>query len=449
MDTAIRLVENILFLLVIYKLIFEKDKEKCFYWYVCGSILLYPLMKLPVIPQPPILLPLICIIRAYRAKELKELWKIYPLRILTLAMLVYHIVHPFIASWMPLISAIRFELYGFSQTYLVVLGGYLVAPTIFTRSHFQRCLMFISVILIITGMMTWMMSNNFIAAAFSTTGDSFFGSDRVGTERGFRATGPAFSPNSYGNSLVLCILLVNHYIKKPTLKIPLILGLLLCIVFTASRAPVFIFAVGLCIYYLFQKKSKLVLAVAVVYIGFIIFGEALSNNEYIGKYVAGITDLILTGGQNTDGSSSELREFQWLTTLNYLEEAPVWGHGEGYTMELVNESGRFFHLKDAYIAGAEGYQYITLIDYGVSYMILALAFFIRLICYFAKKIRNRDYTEMALWGLCFTMCLFVFLMSSRPNQIWQVYFPFVGLCLKIIVYHQNKKIIHEHNISMR
>lgn len=78
MNTAIQLIEYLLFLLVIYKLIFEKNKEKAFYWYVCGNILLFPLMKLPVIPQPPILLPLICIIRAYKDKELKGLWNIYP-----------------------------------------------------------------------------------------------------------------------------------------------------------------------------------------------------------------------------------------------------------------------------------------------------------------------------------------------------------------------------------
>lgn len=448
MNTGIQLIEYLFFLLVIYKLIFEKDKEKCFYWYVCGNLLLYPLMKLPIIPQPPILLPLICIVRAYKDKELKQLWNVYPLRVLTLLMLLYHILHPFMASWMSLGSAIRFELYEFSQTYLVLLGGFLIAPAAFSRNRLQRCLLFLAVVLIVAGGMCWMMDSNFIAAAFSSTGDSFFGSDRVGTERGFRATGPAFSPNSYGNSLVLCILLVKHYIKKTTLRIPLILGLLLCIVFTASRAPVFILAIGLCIYYLFQKKSKLVLTVAVVYIGFILFGEALSNNEYIGKYVAGITDLVLTGGQNTDGSSSELRELQWLTTLNYLEEAPIWGHGQGYTMQLVNEDGRFFFLKDSSIAGAEGYQYITLIDYGISYMLLALLFFIMLISYFIRYIRNKEFAETALWGLCFTVCLLVFLLSSRPNQIWQIYFPFVGLCLKMIVCKSNTKADYEHNISM-
>lgn len=448
MNTGIQLIEYLFFLLVIYKLIFEKDKEKCFYWYVCGNLLLYPLMKLPIIPQPPILLPLICIVRAYKDKELKQLWNVYPLRVLTLLMLLYHILHPFMASWMSLGSAIRFELYEFSQTYLVLLGGFLIAPAAFSRNRLQRCLLFLAVVLIVAGGMCWMMDSNFIAAAFSSTGDSFFGSDRVGTERGFRATGPAFSPNSYGNSLVLCILLVNHYIKKTTLRIPLILGLLLCIVFTASRAPVFILAIGLCIYYLFQKKSKLVLTVAVVYIGFILFGEALSNNEYIGKYVTGITDLVLTGGQNTDGSSSELRELQWLTTLNYLEEAPIWGHGQGYTMQLVNEDGRFFFLKDSSIAGAEGYQYITLIDYGISYMLLALLFFIMLISYFIRYIRNKEFAETALWGLCFTVCLLVFLLSSRPNQIWQIYFPFVGLCLKMIVCKSNTKADYEHNISM-
>ena len=245
MNTGIQLIEYLFFLLVIYKLIFEKDKEKCFYWYVCGNLLLYPLMKLPIIPQPPILLPLICIVRAYKDKELKQLWNVYPLRVLTLLMLLYHILHPFMASWMPLTSAIRFELYEFSQTYLVLLGGFLIAPSTFSRGRLQRCLLFLAVVLIVTGAMCWIMSSNFIAAAFSSTGDSFFGSDRVGTERGFRATGPMFSPNSYGNALVLCILLINHYVTRPILKIPFLAALLLCIVFTASRAPVFILAIGL------------------------------------------------------------------------------------------------------------------------------------------------------------------------------------------------------------
>ena len=448
MNNAIQLIEYLFFLLVIYKLIFEKDKEKAFYWYVCGNILLFPLMKLPVLPQPPILLPVICIIRAYKDKELKWLWSIYPLRVLTLVMLIYHIVHPFIASWMPLSTAIRFELYEFAQTYLVLFGGFLIAPLTFTRGRLRRCLLFLSVVLIVTGAICWMMSNNFIAAAFSSTGDSYFGSDRVDTERGFRVTGPAFSPNSYGNALVFCILLINHYYTKLILKIPLLIILLLCIVFTASRAPVFILAIGLCIYYLFQKKSKLVWSIAVVYISFVLFGEALSNNEYIGKYIVGIMDLVLTGGQNTNGSSSELRELQWLTTLNYLDEAPIWGHGQGYTMQLVNENGQFFFLKDSFIAGAEGYQYITLIDYGISYMLLALFFFFVLICYFIRYIRNKKLAEMGLWGLCFTLCLFVFLLSSRPNQIWQVYFPFIGLCLKMIVCYSNTRTDYEYNISM-
>ena len=448
MNTSIQLIEYLLFLLVIYKLIFEQNKEKAFYWYVCGNLLLYPLMKLPIIPQPPILLPLICIIRAYKDKELKVLWNIYPLRVLTLIMLVYHIVHPFLASWMPLATAIRFEIYEFSQTYLVLLGSFLIAPSTFSRMRLQRFLLFLAVVLIVTGAMCWIMSSNFIAAAFSSTGDSFFGSERVGTERGFRATGPMFSPNSYGNALVLCILLINHYVTRPILKIPFLAALLLCIVFTASRAPVFILAIGLCVYYLFQKKSKLILTVIVVYIGLVLFGETLSNNEYIGKYIAGIIDLVLTGGQNTEGSSSELRELQWLTTLNYLEEAPIWGHGQGYTMQLVNEDGRFFFLKDSSIAGAEGYQYITLIDFGISYMLLALFFFTILIRYFIRYIRNKEFAEMALWGLCLTVCLFVFLLSSRPNQIWQIYFPFIGLCLKTIVCHSNTKIDYEHNISM-
>lgn len=206
MDTIIRIVESLLFIFVMYKLICEKNKETCFYYYLCGNILLFPMLKLPLIPMPPVLLPLVCIYRSYNDRELKHLWKCYPLRVLTLLMIAYHIVHPFIVSWMPLYSAVRFELYELAQTYLVILGGYLIAPQTLTRRKFIKCLLFLSIVLIVTGGLCWMMGSNFIAAAFSATGDSYFGSDRIGTDRGFRSTGPQFSPNSYGNALVLCIL---------------------------------------------------------------------------------------------------------------------------------------------------------------------------------------------------------------------------------------------------
>lgn len=437
MDSLIQIAEILFFLLVMYKLIYEKDKEDCFYWYLYGCILLYPLIKLPVLPWPPVLLPLICILRSYKDKELQSQWCKYPLRIVTFILFIYHIIHPFISSWMPLSSAFRFELYELSQTYLVVLGGYLIAPDCISKKKFQRNILIIAGVLIISGVLCWLLQKNFIADGASRVGESYFNSEWSDTTRGFRVTGTQFSPNVYGNALVLCILLINHYVKNKIKKILFILGLLLCIVFTATRTPLIILILGLCVYYLFQNKAKFVSAILFVGLAFVLFKDILLNNEYIGRYVEGIIDLFLTGGENTQGSSADLRELQWLTTLRYLEEAPIWGHGEGYTLQMTSESGRFFALKDSDLAGAEGYQYITLIDYGISYMLLVLLFFSILLTYFIYNIYKKRCKEMAMWGLCFTICLFVFLLSSRPNQIWQIYFPFIGLCLKCIV---NQKV---------
>lgn len=437
----IKFIEFAFYILTCYKILKCKGQENAFYWFVYGCIVLYPMTYIiPSIPLPTVVLPVFCILRSLIDGKFSQEWKRYPFRIIMVLMVLYHIIHPFIVSWMPLFECMKMEFFGFFQTFTVLLGGYLLAPANYDRKKLERNIIYISIILIISGSLCWILSSNFIAAAFSASGDSYFGSDRVGTERGFRATGTQFSPNSYGNALVLCILLINHYCKKLALKYFTIGLLLLCIVFTASRTPLIILVIGICIYYLFQKKSKLLGAVVVIGISFYLFGEQLAKNEYIGKYIGGVTDLILTGGENTSGSSSDLRERQWFITLYYLEEAPFFGHGEGYTMQLVNENGIFYVLKDSDLAGAEGYQYIVLIDHGICYAILALIFFGSIFWFFTLNLKGKDTKESAKWGLCLTSCLFIFLLSSRPNQVWQIYCPFIALYLKNIISIRTKRL---------
>lgn len=67
----------------------------------------------------------------------------------------------------------------------------------------------------------------------------------------------------------------------------------------------------------------------------------LRDIPIVQSYVEGVLDILLTGGENTGGSSVELRNYQMATALMYFAEAPWVGHGIYYTMNLINEMDSF------------------------------------------------------------------------------------------------------------
>ena len=97
-----------------------------------------------------------------------------------------------------------------------------------------------------------------------------------------------------------------------------------------------------------------------------------------------------------------------------------------------------FYDKD--LAGAEGYIFYLLIDYGYIYIAIVILYFLYIIFFFIKH--SVKFRDICVLGLPVTIALLVHLVTSRPDNSWQVFMPVIGACMGMIVFaRQCKKMI--------
>ncbi|HOI27601.1 MAG TPA: hypothetical protein PKZ15_09170, partial [Paludibacteraceae bacterium] len=142
------IIEFFFFIFIAYKILKERSQEKTFYIYVYCCLVLYPATHLiSGIPHPTVVLPIMCVIRAWMDGRIKEEWKEFPLKTLLAIMVVYHFFHPLLASLMSYSESLKLELFELSQTFIVLFGGYLLAPVVFDEDKLKRHIYIISVII--------------------------------------------------------------------------------------------------------------------------------------------------------------------------------------------------------------------------------------------------------------------------------------------------------------
>ena len=158
----------------------------------------------------------------------------------------------------------------------------------------------------------------------------------------------------------------------------------------------------------------------------------LPETSMIGKAVNSVIDVFLTGGQNTSGSSVELRESQWEVAVAIGSTAPLFGHGVGFTDNLIAENGVINMAYRGGLFGAEGYQFFLAIDYGLIYSLMSVFFFLSMLFFFIKGYFVQNRSEYAVLGFVLTVFELFFLFSSRPQGSWQVTMLFAGLFMKML-----------------
>ena len=75
---------------------------------------------------------------------------------------------------------------------------------------------------------------------------------------------------------------------------------------------------------------------------FVLFGlstVAYFNIEPFKNMIDLMSDLVLTGGANAGGSTTELKELQWVASMYYYVQAPWFGNGLAYFGEVIMEGG--------------------------------------------------------------------------------------------------------------
>lgn len=430
----IRAILSVALIAIAFGIYRSKDTISSFLLYSTGMCLMHPSFRLYEFGAfySHLFLTLIMLARLYRSGDLKKHWVVFPLKKLTVCIFFIYLLQIFIVDWMPTFKIIMASVRDFSLSYLCVFIGFCCfqdEQSLYNRTKFINAF---AIIFAIIGIVSYINHNNFISE--SIEGDELMWSaERALSERGFRATGTQHSPNIMGLISAIFILVINHLEKNKYIKSFVILLLAVNIICSATRAPSVTLILMLLVYYLCFSMRKIVIGLAGLLIFIFAANIFLADNEMLQDYIGGVTDIFLTGGENTKGSDMDLRMRQVMTTFIYFAQNPLFGHGNGYVSNLVAESGIFSMMKINDLAGAEGYLYFLLIDFGISLTVFVLILFVKL---FKILIQYRRLPFVAL-GLSILAGGTFFILSSRPDNSFEIIFPWVGLVLGYIINYKN------------
>lgn len=428
-------IELLLEAFLIYKVWTERDRTRLFLWFMSAMILLFPGLKL-VQGTPAVnwMFPVVCLLRIIKDKELKECWRNFPLKYIYAAILLFHFLQPIFSKWQGFGSTYFYVIQYVMTTYLYVFLGYCMAPDykklLESKKWIYTWLIIISGIAIVCKLLTY----NVISSNLSDT--SIWGAERAFTERGFRVTSTQGSPNIFGYINVLLAIFILSFKEKVRIKCIMFILILMNLILCGTRAPMVGLAVTLCVYALFINKAKLIRVGLLGVFAIIIASNFISTSSPIMKYVNGVVDIFTTGGENTGGSSVDLRERQLAVATSFAVNNPVWGCGNGFCNAMQNEASHqnIFYVSD--LAGAESIIFYMLIDYGFVYIGLIIIYYLLLIAFCIRNGRkNRDILALVTPAI---IALMTHLLTSRPDNSWQIFMPLIGAGLYMIQYRKNK-----------
>lgn len=418
----------------------SKNTTSAFLLYSTGMCLVHPSFRLYEFGAfySHLFLSIIMLVKLYKSGELMKYWSIFPLKIVTVCIFFIYLLQVFIVDWIPAYKVIMASVRDFSLSFLCIFIGFCSfkdEQSLFNKTRFINTF---AIIFAIIGIISYINHSNFISEAIE--GDELmWSSERALSERGFRATGTQHSPNIMGLISGIYILIINHLEKNKYIKCFIILLLVVNIICCATRAPFVTLILMLLVYYLCFSMRKIVIAFAGCLLLVFAANMFFADNEILQAYIGGVADIFLTGGENTGGSDMDLRMRQVMTTFIYFAQNPIFGHGNGYVSNLVAESGMFSMMKIDDLAGAEGYLYFLLIDFGISLTIFILILFVKLYKIFIQYRR----LPLAALGLSILAGGTFFILSSRPDNSFEIFLPWVGFVLGYIINYKNgtKQII--------
>lgn len=221
--------------------------------------------------------------------------------------------------------------------------------------------------------------------------------------------------------LSFCILFLDKCKYELNLKwhnlLLVIIMLMTCVLFSGSRSSI----AGLFILFgfvffrriFYQSKLNLKFILVLLVISFLIY-------NYLYEYIYSIIDSIINSDNSKLGSSTSMRQGQFLVGITYMLQNPVFGNGSGYTF------GHVIFI-DKNLFGAESIWITTAIDLGLFGVLSYL------LCYFLiYKNFNHDKLPKLFYLLLF---LFINSITSVPGM----YFDFV-LSMFVIINRMDKLI---------
>lgn len=406
-----------------------------FLWFFAAMVCLVPDFKIrDGVPAVSWLFSIVCLLRILKEKILVKCWREFPLRHVYMVLLVFHFIQPFFAQYESFGSTYFKVIQYVMTTYLYVFLGFCMKPDFKTLLEHKRWIYTLVIVLFLIASISNTLQYNFIAGSLNQ--GNIWITENEEVERGFRVIGTVSSPNVFGYINVLFALFIFKMKSPFVMKGAALFCLLANVVLCGTRSPIFGLTLASLVYFLLESKVRFLkeslFVILVASIGFF----ATYPNETINRYIESVEDIIKTGGENTQGSTAELRAAQFAVAYDYGRSNPIWGKGQGYCNALQNENSEYNIYYDTDLAGAESYIFYLLIDYGFVYIGIVLLFYIFYFWFCFKNYKTcKDIVTFAIPVVC---ALLVHVITSRPANSWQIFMPLMGACLFAIV-EKNKE----------
>lgn len=278
------------------------------------------------------------------------------------------------------------------------------------------------------GILTFFLQKNPLYDLISLANSENLGIWSEVQERGYRVCSFFNNPIVYGGAMgVYSLIIFNvwHTTREKALKYLVFIALLISVVIANSRTGMITTFALYLLYYLLRNKISykncVVFCVSSLSL-YIIY----SSIGVVRPMIDSALDLLITGGANSSGSTMDLKEQQWATSVLYFSDAPYFGHGLYYFPEVMgNKYSRYF---EPLIAGMEGYQYKILIEQGGFMAVAVVIFYIQLLFVFFKN-RSRNIT-IAYTGIA---CMFAFLFFICSTGTYGSTFLHFGVYIGILL----------------
>ena len=183
----------------------------------------------------------------------------------------------------------------------------------------------------------------------------------------------------------------------------LIVSLLALNIFaTGSRSVIMAFII--CLFFLlpYLRRSFKIIICSALFLCFL----AVQFQDYFNEIILSFVDT-----SSVAGSSSDMRERQWLLTYSLLQESFFFGHGIGYIADIMD--------KFTYdMQGAESLWIPVLVDLGFLGAIAYATYFIAIFLFCMKS----TYKSSQFIALGFTI---LYIMTSVPNLVFTNFFIYI------------------------
>lgn len=362
--------------------------------------------------------------------ELKTCYKEYPLRRISVAIFIIYILIGIVDTRIPLISRFSRPVTVFALTYMAFFIGFCCVKNSNDLRLILRGFTKMLVIVCVYGLFTFIVKNNPIYDLISNSFSGEFGIWANVQERGYRVCSFLSNPIVFGGVMgMYSLIILNMWqTKNKIFKYVVFTLLLLGVLIANSRTGMFSVLAAYILYFLLKNKlsyKNLLALFSTVIIALIMY----SQFNFIRPMIDSAIDLVMTGGENTSGSSTDLKVQQWEVSLLSFYEAPFFGHGLSYFNEVMGNKDSFIY--ESLIAGMEGYQYKLLIEEGGFMIIAVIIFYIRLFAFFFKK---RTYSQTISYsGIACTFSFLFFICATGTYGSTFLHFgTYIGILLKCV-----------------